>query len=123
MGSNPSRLPNLMFSFQCVESPVPHRSGAAFLAIRVRSSSDNFSALALPPFRPPSLPSVTALASFPGGGSGFSICPVAINIVSSARTFISGLPFPRFVDLFGTSTSVLDRFACVKRGGFKLRNR
>ena len=50
-------------------------------------------------------PSVT-WRSFTRGDSGFSICPVAINIVSYARTFMSGFPRPRFVDLFGITTSV-----------------
>jgi hypothetical protein len=43
---------------------LAHRASAAFLAISFRRSGDSFSARALPPLRPPSLPSSTAAGFF-----------------------------------------------------------
>jgi hypothetical protein len=91
---------------------------AAFFAISVRSSGVSFLALALPPLSPPSRPSVTAAGFFSGGSSGFSICPVAISIVSYARTFRSGFPRPRLVDLFGMIPACGNRNAKSRRLGF-----
>jgi len=75
MGSNPSQLPNPHYE-------LVHRFAAAFFAISVLLSAVSLSARALPPLRPPIRPRVTALISFSAGGSGFSICPVAMSIVS-----------------------------------------
>jgi len=47
---------------------------AAFLAIAFRSPGESFAALALPPFKPPSRPSVTA-AGFFSLGAGGGTCP------------------------------------------------
>lgn len=49
----------------------------------------SFLALALPPLRPPSLPSATAAGFFPSGEGGFSTSPVAISTTSLASWFAS----------------------------------
>ncbi len=70
------------------------RAFAAFLAISLRFLAESLSALALPPFKPPSLPRVTAAGFFPSVGS-----PVAWATICAASTFGSVL------DRFGIPSS------------------
>ena len=57
-------------------SYFPHLFSAAFFAISDRLSGVSFVARALPPFKPPNRPKLTA-AGFFSCLFGFSACPVA----------------------------------------------
>jgi hypothetical protein len=84
-----------------------HRAEAAFLAISLRCSGVSESALAFPPFSPPSRPSVTALGFlFGSAGSCFGISPMAFWNTSYAIWLKSFGPWPRLPDLFGITSSV-----------------
>jgi hypothetical protein len=65
-------------------SLFPQREFAAFLAICLRLDADRFSALALPPFIPPSRPRATAAGFFPAF-SGL----VASAVIAAANAFTS----------------------------------
>jgi hypothetical protein len=69
---------------------VLQRVNAAFLAISRRFSSESFLALALPPFKPPSLPSATAAGFLAGAGDG-AACPVDCCMILKAVWFKSVL--------------------------------
>lgn len=69
-----------------------HRAAAAFLAIALRFAGVIESARALPPFNPPSRPSVTAAGFFlwtSGGGACFGISPVACWTIENAISLMS----------------------------------
>lgn len=74
-----------------------HLSFAAFAAIADRSSGDSFSARALPPFKPPKRPSITAARSRPSSVTKRTSFPlVAMSAISFASSFGSREPKMRF---------------------------
>jgi hypothetical protein len=66
-----------------------HLARAPILAIAALCFALIFSALALPPFNPPFLPSATAAGFFPSYVIGNSISPVAISVMNFASWFVS----------------------------------
>src|SRR5271157_4643843 len=60
-----------------------HLAIAAFLAMAFRSADDNFAALALPPFLPPSLPKATEMRFFPASGSSSGVPSICSPIARS----------------------------------------
>lgn len=73
-----------MFSFL-----LAHRACAAFFAISFRLFGESFSALALPPCKPPKRPRATAAGFFSLSGSFGGACPVASCMIENASEFKS----------------------------------
>lgn len=98
---------------------VCQRVCAAFLAISLLFFADSFAALALPPFKPPSLPKATAAIFLPSAcafarKSSASASPVAWSTMDFARVFRSCF--------LGRSTIAFQLYAMLERStrGFSI---
>jgi hypothetical protein len=115
-----SVYPQMRCRSNCWGGYLFQRALAAFFATAVRCSAVMLSALALPPFRPPRRPRLTAAASFPsndGSGSRSSTSPLAISIMSLASWAGSR---GRFFKRFSSMIRICAKIRPVSRG-FELR--